>query len=99
MSIFTGYNIRYDAGNEMDRYIKTGDSAKTANVFHKKGKLAAVGTFSDFDKQNIKIEIMSADFKNVLYTQDAKLDYKGYHTVELTKPVDVENFAVVITYT
>lgn len=42
---------------------------------------------------------MSADFKTVLYTQDAVLDYKGYHTVELTKPVDVENFAVVITYT
>ena len=90
--------LSYDAGNEMDRYIKTGDTAKTANVFHKKGKLAAVGTFNDFDKQDIKIEIMSADFKNVLYTQDAVLDYHGYHTVELTKPVDVEDYAVVITY-
>ena len=60
--------LSYDAGNEMDRYIKTGDTAKTANVFHKKGKLAAVGTFNDFDKQDIKIEIMSADFKNVLDT-------------------------------
>ncbi|MBQ3936867.1 MAG: hypothetical protein II722_07405, partial [Ruminococcus sp.] len=88
----------YDAGNVMSSYIKTGDSTKTANVFHKKGKLAAVGTFNNFDKQDIKIEIMSADFKNTLYTQDASLGYQGYQTVELTKPVDVENYAVVITY-
>ena len=88
----------YDAGNVMGSYIKTGDSTKAANVFHKKGKLAAVGTFNNFDKQDIKIEIMSADFKNTLYTQDASLGYQGYQTVELTKPVDVENYAVVITY-
>ena len=90
--------LSYDAGNEMDRYVKTGDSTKVANVFHNAGKLAAVGTFNDFDKQSIKIEIMSADFKNVLYTQDAVLDYHGYHTVELTKPVEVSDFAVVVTY-
>ncbi|MBQ1903184.1 MAG: hypothetical protein II168_02335 [Ruminococcus sp.] len=90
--------LSYDAGNEMDRYIKTGDSTKVANVFHNAGKLAAVGTFNDFDKQSIKIEIMSADLKNVLYTQDAVLDYHGCHTVELTKPVEVSDFAVVVTY-
>ena len=90
--------LSYDAGNEMDRYVKTGDSTKVANVFHNAGKLAAVGTFNDFDKQSIKIEIMSADLKNVLYTQDAVLDYHGYHTVELTKPVEVSDFAVVVTY-
>lgn len=90
--------LSYDAGNEMDRYVKTGGSTKVANVFHKAGKLAAVGTFNDFDKQSIKIKIMSADFKNVLYTQDAVLDYHGYHTVELTKPVEVSDFAVVVTY-
>ena len=88
----------YDAGNVMSGYIKTGDSTKAANVFHQKGKLAAVGTFNTFDKQNIKIEIMSSDFKNVLYTQEAVLDCHGYQTIELTKPVDVENYAVVITY-
>ncbi len=88
----------YDAGNVMSSYIKTGDSTKAANVFRKKGKLAAVGTFNNFDKQDIKIEIMSADFKNTLYTQNASLGYQGYQTVELTKPVDVENYAVVITY-
>lgn len=90
--------LSFDAGNEQDRLVKTGDSTKTANVFHKKGKLAAVGTYNGFDKQDIKIEIMSADLKKVLYTQDAVLDYHGYHTVELTKPVDVEDFAVAVTY-
>ena len=88
----------YDAGNVMSSYIKTGDSTKVANIFHKAGKLAAVGTFNNFDKQDIKLEIMSADFSTVLYTQDAKLDYQGYQTIELTKPVDVRDFAVVITY-
>ena len=90
--------LSYDAGNEQDRYVETGSSTKVANVFHKKGRLAAVGTYNVFDEQDIKIEIMSADLKKVLYTQDAVLDYHGYHTVELTKPVDVEDFAVVITY-
>ena len=90
--------LSYDAGNEQDRYVETGSSTKVANVFHKKGRLAAVGTYNIFDEQDIKIEIMSADFKAVLYSQDAKLGYHGYHTVELTKPVDVEDFAVVITY-
>ena len=90
--------LSYDAGNEIDAYITTGDSARAANVFHKKGKLAAVGTFNDFDSQDIKIEIMSADFKDLLYSQDASLDWHGYQTVKLTTPVDVEDFAVVITY-
>ena len=90
--------LSYDAGNMLNSYIRTGDSTKTANVFHKKGRLAAVGTFNDFDRQDIKIEIMSADFKTVLYSQDTSLDYHGYHTVELTKPVEVEDYAVVITY-
>ncbi len=90
--------LSYDAGNTMNSFVTTGGSTKVANVFHKKGKLAAVGTFNNFDKQDIKIEIMSADFMNVLHTQDATLDYYGYQTIELTKPVDVEDFAVVITY-
>ncbi|MBR3668276.1 MAG: hypothetical protein IKN66_14180 [Ruminococcus sp.] len=90
--------LSYDAGNEPDCYITTGSSAKTANVFHKKGKLAAVGTFNDFDEQDITIEIMTADFKTVLYTQKAKLDHYGYHTVELAQPVDAEDFAVAVTY-
>lgn len=90
--------LSYDAGNEQDRNIKTGDTTKTANVFHKAGKLAAVGTYNESDKQDIKIEIYTADFKDILYTQDAVLDYHGYHTVVLDTPVDVTDCAVAITY-
>ena len=93
-----GEILSHDAGNEQDKYIKTGEWTNTANVFHKSGKLAAVGTYNDFDKQNIKIQIYSADFKDILYTQDAVLDYHGYHTIELDTPVDVSDFAVVISY-
>ena len=90
--------LSYDAGNEIDACIRTGDSTKAANVFHRKGTLAAVGTYNDFDTQDIKIEIMSADFKEVLYTQDAKLSCRGYHTVRLNEPVEVEDCAVAVTY-
>ena len=90
--------IGYDAGNEQDRYIITGDSTTTANVFHKAGKLAAVGTYNDFDEQDIKIEVFDSSFTNLLYSQDAVLDYHGYHTVVLDKPVDVTDCAVAITY-
>ena len=53
-----------------------------------------MGTYNDFDEQNIKIQVYSADFKDILYTQDAVLDY----TIELDEPVDVMDFAVVISY-
>jgi len=90
--------IGYDAGNEDDRFIKTGDSTKVANVFHKAGKLTAVGTYNDFDEQDIKIEVYDSSFTNLMYSQDAVLDYHGYHTIKLDTPVDVTDCAVAITY-
>jgi len=90
--------LSYDAGYEPDRCIRTGDSTQTANVFHEKGKLAAVGTYCADKQQNIRIEIYDSSFTELLYAQDALLDYSGYHTVELTEPVDVNDFAVVIKY-
>ncbi|WP_455530147.1 lectin like domain-containing protein [Ruminococcus sp.] len=94
-----GEVLSYDAGTEEDRYVKTGDSTKTANVFHKAGKLAAVGTYNNFDEQDIKIEIYNEDFSELLYSQDAKLGYHGYHTIDLDTPADVTDYAIVITYT
>ncbi|MBR4581041.1 MAG: hypothetical protein IKO32_07395 [Lachnospiraceae bacterium] len=90
--------LGYDCGNEEDRFIKTGDSTTTANVFHKAGTLVAVGTYNDFDNQDITIEIYDGSFTNVLYTQQATLDYHGYHTIKLDEPVDVTDYAVAITY-
>ena len=45
----------YDCGNE--KQISTGDTCSVANVFNKKGKLAAVGTYTNSDYQEYKIEI------------------------------------------
>ena len=43
------------------------------------------------DKRDAKI-------RNLLYSQDAKLSYRGYHTIEFDTPVDVTDYAIVITY-
>ncbi|MDO5435554.1 MAG: lectin like domain-containing protein [Clostridia bacterium] len=88
----------YDAGNEQDRYIRTGDQTTTANVFSRAGTLAAVGTYNDFDSQEITISVYDSTFTNILYTQEAVLDYHGYHTVELNTPVTVDGCAVAVTY-
>ena len=78
--------------------VKNGEPVKTANVFHQKGTLAAVGTYNDIEEQDIKIEIYDSELKNVLYTREAKLDHQGYLTVKLDEPVEVDDFAVAVTY-
>lgn len=88
----------YDAGNEQDRCIKTGETTTMANVFHRAGTLAAVGTYNDFERQEITINVYDAGITQLLYTQDAVLDYHGYHTVELDTPLAVDGCAVAITY-
>lgn len=90
--------LSYDAGTAEDLYITAGDSTSVANVFHESGKLAAVGTYNHFDSQDITIEVYDADFKKLLYSQDATLDFRGYHTIELDTPVEVDDFAVAVTY-
>lgn len=91
--------LAYDAGHKVYRQIKAKDSPVTiANVFRKKGTLAAVGTYSDVKQQDIKIEIYDSSFKTLLYTQDASLDFIGYHTVELDTPLEVADYAIAVTY-
>ncbi len=90
--------LSYDAGNEQDKRIATGSETTTANVFHKRGKLAAVGTYNDFDNQKIKIEIYDSTFTNLLYSQKNELKYHGYHTIELDTPIEVSDYAVAVTY-
>ena len=91
--------LGYDISSLQNRYIKTVDSTKVANIFHKAGTLAAVGTYNDFDEQDIKIEIYDVGIQNLLYSQEAKLGYRGYHTIDLDTPLDVTDYAIVITYT
>ncbi len=93
-----GEVLSYDAGNEQDRYITTQDSTKTANVFHKEGRLTAVGTYNDFDTQDITIEIYDSTFTDLLYSQENTLGYHGYHTIDLDTPADVTDYAIAVTY-
>ena len=90
--------LSYDVGSDQGREISTGESTKVANVFHKEGKLAAVGTYNFYNNQDIKIEIYDASFQELLYSQDAVLDYPGYHTIKLDKQLDVTDYAIAITY-
>ena len=91
--------LGYDAGVADDTYINLGDSTTTANVFHKSGTLQAVGTYNSVtDEQDIKIEIYDSSFSELLYSQDAHLDYQGYHTIELDTPIEVTDYAIAITY-
>lgn len=88
----------YDAGNEQDRFIRTGDETTTANVFHRAGTLAAVGTYNDFDKQKIIIRVYDESLTQLYYLQEAELDFHGYHTIELETSLPVDGCAVAITY-
>lgn len=90
--------LGFDISGLQNRSVRTEGSTKAANVFHKAGTLAAVGTYNDFGEQDIRIEIYDAEMTNLLYSQDAKLGFRGYHTIDLAAPVDVTDFAVVITY-
>ena len=89
------YYISYDT--HFDTFLEEGKTA-VANVFHGKGTLAAVGTYSLSRDQEITIEVLSADLSEVLYTQDAVLEYEGYYTVRLDTPLEVEDYAIAIHY-
>lgn len=91
-----GKVIAYDGGNE--NRISTGDVTQTANIFHDKGKLKAVGTYTVAPSQKIVIDICDADLNNILYRKEATFEIPGYHTIELDEPLDVENYAIAVSY-
>ncbi|MBR2751350.1 MAG: hypothetical protein IKD90_09480 [Clostridiales bacterium] len=90
--------------------IDTGDQNMAANVFHEKGKLAAVGTYVgirnvlgndyvlDPSATRIKIEVRDASMTEVLATKEAEFTYGGYYVIDLDSPLDVEDYSIVITY-
>ena len=100
--------LHYESGAAMG--ITTGNETCVANVFHHKGKLAAVGTYvgvepdlthHSFGKCNntrCVISIRDAEMKEEYARKDCTFDYEGYYVVELDTPLDVEDFSIVITY-
>lgn len=90
--------LSYDCGTGVDAYINAGDETVVANVFNKSGTLAAVGTYCHAPDEDITIEVYTSDFSELLYSQDAALDYYGYHTIKLDKPLKVDNYALAIRF-
>ena len=86
----------YDAGFEKE--IKTGDTTTLANVFHKAGTLAAVGTFIPERGENISIKITDENTGELLLEQDASFNIRGYYTIPLEKQIDVTDYRIEITY-
>ena len=86
----------YDGGNE--KQISTGDTCSVANVYNKKGSLAAIGTYTNSDYQNYKIEIYDGEFGELICSLDGVSDIKGYHVTDLPEPIQVEKYTVVIRF-
>lgn len=88
--------LSYDGGKENS--IQTGLETVVGNVFHKEGKLAAIGTYTTKEEQDITIEIRDVNMKEVIYTQEVCFETPGYHVVPLNEKLDVSEYAVVIHY-
>lgn len=89
----------YDMGHY--NTLETSEAMETitlANVFHKPGTLKKVGTYTEIPDQKVVIDIYDASFEKVLYTQKTTFTHAGYHTVELSTPMELDDYAIAITY-
>lgn len=88
--------LAYDGGCEND--IITGTTTTVANVFHNKCTLKAVGTYASEQRQKIRIDIYDDKFQTLLYSQEVFHELKGYYVNKLDKELEVDDFAIVVTY-
>ncbi len=100
MSVTKDYSkvAAYDCGQWLTEPVKTGSSTTTANVFKEKGTLAAVGTYIPDDDTNLTIQIMTPDLKESLFSQEYHADRAGYHVFELDETMEVDEYAIAVTY-
>ena len=80
--------------------ISTGNETVLANVFEYEGTLGAVGTYTCEPGREVTVEIYDGilDDGELLYSATEEFEYRGYHTIELPEPLDVDTFTVVISY-
>ncbi len=99
MSVSDEYSkvISHDCGKWTEDVAGDGETT-VANVFEEKGTLSAVGTFITETDEDLTIEIMSSDLKEVIYTQECHADKAGYKVFKLDEPIEVDKYAIVITY-
>ncbi len=93
-----GKVVSYDRGIWSMEPFSTGNETVTANVFSEEGTLAAVGTYTLEEEQDLTVQIMTPDLKDCLYTEDFHADRIGYHTFRLKEPQKVDEYAVVVSY-
>ena len=80
--------------------IATGDTVTLANVFEYEGTLGAVGTYTTEPGREVTVEIYDGvlDYGELLYSATEEFEFRGYHTIELTEPLEVNTFTVVVSY-
>ncbi len=100
MSVSDRYTdvLSYDCGCWFGSSVKNEGGTTVANVFNKKGNLAAVGTYSLEKDQDLTIEILTSDLEQSLYSQKCHIEDPGYHVIDLDSPLEVEDYAIAITY-
>ncbi len=100
MSVSDEYSevLSHDRGLWQEEPVITGDKTSVACVFAGKGTLAAVGTYTITDDQDLTVRIMTPDLKDCLYSEDFHADRTGYHVLELKEPQDVDEYAVAVTF-
>lgn len=67
-----------------------------ATIFEQKGNVGAVGFWTDAPGTPYEILILDGEFGNVLASSSGTIEYAGYHTVKLDKPVSVKKYTVVV---
>lgn len=60
--------------------------------------MKAVGTYSLSDDQDITIQIMTPDLTECLYSQECHADLTGYYVFNLEEPLEVDEYAIAVTY-
>ena len=91
--------------------IYVGEDTTVGSVYEHSGSIGGVGTILGwymaengslairYEPVSVTVEIRTADFSEVIYSQDATFDMGGYYVVEFDTPVEVDGqFAVVVTY-
>lgn len=89
--------LTHDSGRWTEDTAGSGKTV-TANIFEGEGTLTAVGTYITKKDSDLIIEIMTPDLKEVLYSQSVHADMTGYCVFQLNTPVEVDRFAVAVTY-
>ena len=90
--------LAHDCGCWTSEPVCIGTPTTTANIFREKGTLAAVGTYVLADDQDLLIQILTPDLTKCLYSREYHADRTGYYVFELDTPIEVEEYAIAISY-